>query len=188
MNLKKYYDNNGYLVGVSAGDITNNSQDIPMEKEGHFNTIYRLLWDAPERIGYHTHLKEITSPYSGDAYDYDFESIPAEELSRDELLKMFHDQLLGSVTIVTPPVAKQGYHLVPMLNGTTIVWEFEQDPTPSTPVADSGTYLNPITYVPGRTVQTGLWYTDGSDIWEAIDTGIPADFSDTTYFDIISDI
>lgn len=187
MNLKKYYDNNGYLVGISAGDITNNSQDIPMEFEGRCSTIYRLLIDAPKKLGYRTHLKEYVSPNSPDSYNYEFELVPNEQLSKDELIEMFQDQLLNSVVVNTAPATKEGYHLVPRLSGTAIEWDFEPDDVPAaSSTAATGEYLDPITYTLGMTVQTGFWYTDGNDIWEAINTGIPADFSDTTYFDIIS--
>lgn len=49
----------------------------------------------------------------------------------------------------------------------------------------TGDYLNPIRYITGMTVETGKFYTDGDDIWEAWNTGVPNDFSDERYFDII---
>lgn len=49
----------------------------------------------------------------------------------------------------------------------------------------AGDYLNPIAYAPGMAVEQGLFYTDGSDIWEARCSGVPADFADRDYFDVI---
>ena len=51
--------------------------------------------------------------------------------------------------------------------------------------APSGEYTNPIPYEQGMTVTVGLFYTDGEDIWEAIQTGTPSGFDDKAYFDII---
>lgn len=62
-------------------------------------------------------------------------------------------------------------------------WEI---PDPNyVPEFDGTDYLRPITYTIGLKIMAGLWYTDGGDIWEAIKTGIPADFNDMEYFDII---
>lgn len=48
-----------------------------------------------------------------------------------------------------------------------------------------GDYVNPIAYVSGMTVEQGKFYTNGDDIWEAIQSGVPAGFDDRTFFDII---
>lgn len=83
-----------------------------------------------------------------------------------------------------PTVNKEGYHLELIHNEGMFVWEFVKDE--ETPTENDGTdYLKPITYSVGMTVHTGLWYTDGDDIWEAIADGIPTDFTDKDYFDII---
>lgn len=49
-----------------------------------------------------------------------------------------------------------------------------------------GDYLNPITYHVGDKVVSGNFYTDGEDIWEAWNTGVPVDFTDKNFFDIIA--
>ena len=49
----------------------------------------------------------------------------------------------------------------------------------------SGDYLNPIPYTLNMEVQENLWYTDGDNIWECIKSGMPDDFNDKEYFDII---
>ena len=48
-----------------------------------------------------------------------------------------------------------------------------------------GEYTNPIPYAKGMECQLGLFYTDGENIWECINAGIPDDFDDKRYFDII---
>lgn len=53
------------------------------------------------------------------------------------------------------------------------------------PQFDGTDYLRPITWEPNMEVITGLWYTDGVDVWEAIKNGIPISFEDREYFDII---
>lgn len=50
MILKKYYDANGYLVGVSAGDITDDAREIPADYEERFGAIYDLLRTAPQKL------------------------------------------------------------------------------------------------------------------------------------------
>lgn len=60
------------------------------------------------------------------------------------------------------------------------VFEVIKDRKPST-----GDYLNPIEYKRGMPVVKGLFYTDNTDIWEAIKTGVPNGFNDRLYFDII---
>lgn len=49
----------------------------------------------------------------------------------------------------------------------------------------TGDYVNPIQYKAGMSVEEGLFYTDGDNIWEAMKTGTPVSFEDTEYFDII---
>lgn len=50
---------------------------------------------------------------------------------------------------------------------------------------EKGDYLNPIIYSVGMFVKIGLWYTDGDNIWEALKDGVPRNFEDREYFDII---
>lgn len=50
---------------------------------------------------------------------------------------------------------------------------------------EKGDFLNPLLYSVGMSVEIGKWYTDGEDLWEAIQSGVPANFEDTQYFDII---
>lgn len=62
-------------------------------------------------------------------------------------------------------------------------WEI---PDPSyVPEFDGTDYLRPITYMIDMGVIAGLWYTDGENTWEAISTGVPADFADKEYFDVL---
>lgn len=96
---------------------------------------------------------------------------------------MFEEGLLNSITVSNPPAAKEGYHLVPRLNGTNIMWVFEKDENDG--AAHAGTYLDPIPYVEGMSIEEALWYTDGDNIWEALKNGTPVNFSDREYFDII---
>lgn len=65
----------------------------------------------------------------------------------------------------------------------SVVWEEVRNPDyqPS----QSGTYIDPVVYVQGMTVEAGKWYTDGADIWEALKSGLPSGFDDPEYFDII---
>lgn len=64
-----------------------------------------------------------------------------------------------------------------------IMWEEVPDPDYSEP---EGSYTNPIQYAAGMTVNTGKWYTDGENVWEALKNGVPLGFDDPEYFDIIT--
>lgn len=65
----------------------------------------------------------------------------------------------------------------------SIMWE--EVPDPDYKKSQSGTYIDPVVYAQGMTVEAGKWYTDGADIWEALKSGSPSGFDDQEYFDII---
>lgn len=52
-------------------------------------------------------------------------------------------------------------------------------------VENGADYSYPIIWIEGMEVVSGLWYTNGEDIWAAIASGIPANFEDTNFFNII---
>lgn len=97
----------------------------------------------------------------------------------------FIEDILASIPVLNKPANKEGYVLEQKYDqdAHAIVWEYIEDPVykPS----KAGTFIDPIDYVDGMTVNVGLWYTDGTDIWECIAEGIPSGFDDTGYFDII---
>lgn len=64
------------------------------------------------------------------------------------------------------------------------VWWEVPDPD-YVPEYDGTDYLRPITWENGMEISTGLWYTNGMDIWEAIKNGVPANFEDEEFFDIV---
>lgn len=180
--IKKYYDNEHYLVGVSYGEITNDSAETNYDIA---QQIMNLLNAKPERKGYKTHLLDSTEDAMYN-FSYGYEKIPESEWP-DELIKeMLQDQIMNSITVGARPAEKQGYTLKPVLSGSTIIWEFIQDenPDPEERVYE-GTYLDPIPYTPGMSVKVTKWYTDGDNIWEAIASGTPDNFEDRNFFDIV---
>lgn len=178
----KHYDENGHIVGISYGTLTDNVK----EEYSKFNLaqVLDLLSNAPEKKGHRCHLFEeyiedaIPDPY---VYSYKFEKIPENELSDEDLKKIFQEEILNSIVVNELPAAKEGYEIKPVLSGNTIAWEFVK----SSEISGDGSYLNPITYAEGMEVEAGMWYTYGDNIWEAIQNGIPVDFNDNNYFDII---
>lgn len=76
-------------------------------------------------------------------------------------------------------INKSGYTVQEVAEG---VYELVKDEASELP---SGDYINPITFVEGMTVETGKFYTNGDDIWEAMKDGVPTGFDDEEYFDII---
>lgn len=93
---------------------------------------------------------------------------------------------LEGFDVMPKPASRPGYMWEPIYSAedSAIGWQEVVDPNyvPS----HEGTYIDPIIYTEGMSVVTGLFYTDGEDIWEAIKDGIPANFSDAEYFDIIA--
>lgn len=182
--MRKYFDEKGYLVGFSFGDMTENFLEDYDISNGF--EIIRLFHDMPKRKGYTTHVKE--QIIDGIAsYSYEFVEIPKEDWDAELTKEMMVEEILDSIVVNEKPAAKEGFILKPVLSGNHIVWEFEAEPAP-VPEEDVtlGTYLNPIHYVSGMEVKITKWYTDGEDIWECIQSGIPTGFDDTNYFEIIT--
>lgn len=83
------------------------------------------------------------------------------------------------------PSNRTGFLWVPIYNADSksIGWQEVPDPD-YVPTAD-GSYLHPFAYTVGMTVTVEKWYTDGDNVWECIKTGVPVDFSDAEFFDIV---
>lgn len=101
-----------------------------------------------------------------------------EMYKTQEYLVALNSQIAQQNQLISDLAQKQGFNLVETSTG---VFEFikSDEPTPD------GDYLNPILYEDGISVETGKFYTDGDNIWEAIKDGIPSGFDDKEYFDII---
>lgn len=181
--MLKYYDEKGYVVGLSCGEITDNSSEIRSIDELH--SLSYLLENKPRKKGFLTHIVDIGEDSYG--FEYNYEEIPQSQLPEEVLKELLKDEILNSISVDSRPAEKEGFKLVPKFNGTSIYWEFEkeEEPTPEEDVTQ-GTYLNPIQYVNGMEIKITKWYTDGDNIWEAIQSGIPTGFDDTEYFDIIA--
>lgn len=91
-----------------------------------------------------------------------------------------NESLKAQLDELKQTISKSGYKVQQTTDG---VFELVKDEESTQAVGD---YLNPIMYEKGMECNIGSFYTDGEDIWECILTGIPEDFSDTKYFDIIA--
>lgn len=121
-------------------------------------------------------LKEFCSKYEQLAPVYE------EIKNREKQAKAMEEQLAEKndyISKLEDNISKLGYTIEQKDN----VIEFVKDESAEIP---KGEYTNPIPYAKGMECQLGLFYTDGSDIWECILTGIPEDFTDSKYFDIIA--
>lgn len=106
-------------------------------------------------------------------------------LTSQEKLDLFADL----ITVEDKPdTTKEGYmwiqkaHMnegVPM-----IMWELVEDPN-YVKINDGSDYTKPITYKDGMSVSKGLWYTDGTAVWECVKDGNPNKFGDTEFFDVV---
>jgi hypothetical protein len=87
----------------------------------------------------------------------------------------------------TKPAEKVGYILQKKVVPTKymIIWDFVEDPNYDPNVPD-GTYLKPYPYSVGDYVEQGMFYYNGEHTWEAIKSGVPANFEDTNYFEILT--
>lgn len=77
-----------------------------------------------------------------------------------------------------PTVApKVGYKWQPVYSSSAgFAWELVEDPTAL------GTLKNPLRWTEGREVKAGYHYTDGTNIYVALEDGVPSGTSDETYF------
>lgn len=185
MIVQKYYDNNNHIVGFSCGNITEDGVDTTINDIQALISLFSNY--SEKKDGQKVFIIEDNN-FMG-LYKYVYEDTPQDELSDNELKQLLKDEILNSVVVGKRPVeGKEGFHLVPKLYGTTIIWEFEEDENyhsnDNSNLGD-GTYLHPISYINGLNVETGKWYTDNVDIWEAVKDGVPENFNDKEYFDII---
>ena len=93
-----------------------------------------------------------------------------QKAKEDHQKALQYDALMESIN-------KIGYKVNQIGDG---VFELIKDET-SAPVGD---YLNPIPFESGMTITTGLWYTDGSDIWDASIDGVAEEFT-APWFNVI---
>lgn len=103
-----------------------------------------------------------------------------EELKRKIDVLFLADRLTEDEYLAS--VNKVGYHIERIDERTLQLVEDAEAETKN----DGTDYLRPISYENGMSVEAGLWYTDGEDIWEAIADGTPESFTDTNFFDIIT--
>lgn len=96
--------------------------------------------------------------------------------------------LIEAIPVDEQPIENRpGYKWEPIFNLSQmkVGWHEVVDPD-YVPVNDGTDYTRPIMFSDGMSITTGLWYTDGEDVWEAIKDGVPeGGFNDREYFDII---
>ena len=119
-------------------------------------------------------------------YDSYLEEVKKQEEAekRKKELEEAEKALVESVTIEYKKSDKTGYKLKCYKIGDNVFKEIYVEDDGAN-LNDGTDYTRPITYKDGMTITKGLWYTDGSDIWECIKDGQANSFSDKEYFDII---
>ena len=104
------------------------------------------------------------------------------EIKKAQKTKEKSDMIMNLIEITEEASDKKGYNWKIYKIGDVVVKkEYIEIET----VNDGTDYTKPITYKVGMSVEKGLWYTDGSDVWEALKDGTPLSFADTEYFDIV---
>lgn len=97
--------------------------------------------------------------------------------AKDEHIASLEKQLES----IKQTISKSGYEVKQTADNVFELVEAE------TEQVSDGDYTRPYIYENEMTVETGKFYTDGENIWEAILDGVPAGFGDKRYFDIIED-
>lgn len=169
--------NDGYIVAVGYGEVEGSEPSSVFE----YTRCQNLLANMPKKAGYRYKL--------GRDLQWEEIKVPEDELSEAEIRDMYSEEIKDSIIVETKPTAeKEGFKLVqkydPMTH--TIRWEYVEIPKEEEENGPTGTYIDPFRYETGMAVTTGLWYTDGDNIWEAIADGVPSGFDDAEYFDIIA--
>lgn len=90
--------------------------------------------------------------------------------------------MVQSVTRPPMPEAREGYLLlerfVPGQNRT--LWEYTPDPSSGS--APQGTQENPIPFAAGMEAVQGLWYSQGAQVRQCIQSGVPEGLDDPLFF------
>lgn len=128
----------------------------------------------------YNHIKFDEDKYN--AYLAQVEKDKANAEAQSNLDKV-NEELLSLISVTEEASDKKGYNWKVYKIGDVVVKkEYIEIET----VNDGSDYTKPITYKVGMSVEKELWYTDGSDVWEALKDGTPLSFADTEYFDIVT--
>ncbi len=101
---------------------------------------------------------------------------------KQEAINQVNEELLNLISVTEEESDKEGFKFKVYKIGDLVVKkEYIEIPM----VNDGSDYTKPLTYEVGMEVVEGLWYTDGSNVWECIKSGTPTSFEDKEYFDIV---
>lgn len=172
MRYFKIVDEDNYIVAAGIGE---GGEEINVLQ---YNRIHNLINQKPSEPGVEYKLNQ----------ELRWEAIEKERetLSDKEVREIFAREILESIEVshIKPKADKEGFLLKQIYDPAAhmIIWEYVEDPYY---VQQDGTFFNPIQYEDGISVETGKWYTDGENFWEAIQSGVPESFEDRNYFEII---
>lgn len=173
MRYFKVLDDNNYITAIGVGD---GGVQIDLFE---YNRIKNAFSQKPKKVGYNYHLTNNCV--------WESEKLDTDTLSDEVVRQIFVDEILNSIEVrrEKPRSNKEGYILQQVYdsNEHAILWEYVEDP--NYVKTESGTYIDPIVYTDGMEVEIDKWYTDGDNIWECIQSGVPNSFEDREYFDII---
>lgn len=173
MRYFKIVDEDNYIVAAGIGE---GGEEINVLQ---YNRIHNLINQKPSEPGVEYKLNQ----------ELRWEALEKEReaLSDKEVREIFAREILESIEVshTKPDAHKEGFLLKQIYDPAAhmIIWEYVEDPyyVPT----QEGTFIDPITYVVGMEVEERKWYTDGDNIWEAIQSGVPESFEDRNYFEII---
>lgn len=96
----------------------------------------------------------------------------------DDKIRLYIQSIPTAETPTEPP--KLGYKWQLLYSGAAgFAWELIPDPDAL------GTLTRPLQWHGGMAVRTGYHYTDGTATAVALADGVPASFSDSTYFAVV---
>lgn len=179
MNCVKFYDDKNYIVGVLFGELSKVGMTIGLSQARELQAMFENM---SNEVGHIVHIRDANDGFN--TFSYEYTEIPKSELTDEQLKELMQEEIMNSVQIAQRPIfEKKGFKAEPVVNGNIIAWEIVPDP--AYVATSDGSYLNPIPYEQNIEVEIGKWYTDGNDIWECIENGVPMSFDDKNYFDII---
>lgn len=178
MKVYIQYDNENLNAISSVYTSSTNSEAELLDETFRFDKLegYKVAFDD---------VGTLTVTFDESKYNAYLEQIKKqqEELEKAQEKEKEKQSLFDLFSITYEASDKSGYqYKIYKLGDTVLKKEYVAI---DDSMNDGSDYTKPITYKEAMSVVKGLWYTDGSDVWECIKDGTPTGFDDKEYFDIV---
>lgn len=178
--MKVYISRSNFeLVAISSDYTSNNNEEAELKDSAFY------FDKLPAYVIEYDDAGILTLHFSEEKYKQKQEEKKKQEEAQRlaEQAEQNKQDLLNMLSVTTEPSDKKGCLFKVFKIGDVVV---KKEYIPENDILNDGTdYTKPITYKEGMSVSTGLWYTDGNDIWEGKKDGVPGRFGDDEFFDVI---